>query len=90
MTIVSYLVLCAQRRIVFWVSGQNNTMKILLDRIMYEKNVSVRQLEIRSGVPRSTIADIMNEKISPRLNTMEQLAKALGCRMTDLFDSEYK
>lgn len=65
-------------------------MKILLDKIMYEKNISIRQLEIRSGVPRSTIGDIMNGKISPRMDTLELLAKALGSRITDLFESDYK
>lgn len=65
-------------------------MKIILDKVMYKKNISIRQLENRSGVPRSTISDIMNEKISPRLDTLELLAKALGSRINDLFESDYK
>jgi len=70
--------------------AKNNSMKILLDEIMYSKNISVRQLSIMSGVPRSTISDIMNEKHSPTLDNMELLAKALKVRITDLFESEYK
>ena len=65
-------------------------MKILLDKVMYEKNVSVRQLEIMSGVPRSTINDIMNGRTSPRLDTLEKLARALNCRITELFESDIK
>jgi transcriptional regulator with XRE-family HTH domain len=65
-------------------------MKILLDEIMYSKNISVRQLSIMSGIPRSTISDIMNEKHSPTLDNMELLAKALKVHITDLFESEYK
>ncbi|MBD5550442.1 MAG: helix-turn-helix transcriptional regulator [Lachnospiraceae bacterium] len=65
-------------------------MKILLDKVMYEKNVSVRQLEIMSGVPRSTINDIMSGRTSPRLNTLEKLARALNCQITDLFESDTK
>ncbi len=65
-------------------------MKILLDKIMYSKNISVRQLSVMSGVPRSTISDAMNEVHSPTMNNMELFAKALKVRITDLFESEYK
>ena len=53
-------------------------MKILLDKIMYEKNLTIRQTSILTGVPKSTIADIASGKISPRLDTLEQLAKRLN------------
>ena len=69
---------------------KDKIMKILLGEIMYSKNISVRQLSIMSGVPRSTISDIMNQKHSPTLDNMELLAKALKVRITDLFESEYK
>lgn len=65
-------------------------MKILLDQIMYGKNISVRQLSLMSGVSKSTIQRIANEEISPRLDTLEKLAIGLKCRMTDLFESDYK
>ena len=65
-------------------------MKILLNEIMYSKNISVRQLSIMSGIPRSTISDIANGVYSPTMNNMELLAKALKVRITDLFESEYK
>lgn len=64
-------------------------MEILLTKIMYDKKLSVRQVEQMTGVPKSTINDIMNGK-SPRLNTLEQLAMGLGIRISDLFDSPYK
>lgn len=54
-------------------------MKILLDKIMYEKNLTIRQTSILIGVPKSTIADIASGKISPRLDTLEQLAKGAKC-----------
>ena len=69
---------------------KDKIMKVLLDEIMYSKNISVRQLSIMSGIPKSTISDIMNEKHSPTLDNMELLAKALKVRITDLFESEYK
>ncbi|MDO5799137.1 MAG: helix-turn-helix transcriptional regulator [Eubacteriales bacterium] len=65
-------------------------MKILLDNIMYNNNISVRQLSNMTGISKSTINNIMNEKYSPTLDNLEQIAKALKVRITDLFDSPYK
>ena len=64
-------------------------MEILLSKIMSERNLSVRQVEQMTGIPKSTISDIMNGK-SPRLDTLEQLAIGLKVKITDLFDSPYK
>ena len=65
-------------------------MKILLSKIMYERNLSVRQLSIMSGVPKSTVQDGMKENENPKIKTLEQLAIGLNCRITDLFDSSVK
>lgn len=73
-----------------WFGVNNNSMKILLTQIMYEKNVSVRQLSNMTGIPKSTINNIMIEKYSPTLDNLERIAKALKVGMVDLFDSPYK
>lgn len=65
-------------------------MKILLNKIMYDKNVSVRQLAIMTGISKSTINNIMNEIYSPTLDNLELLAKALKVHISDLYESEYK
>ena len=65
-------------------------MKILLTKVLYEKNVSVRQLSNMTGIPKSTINNIMIEKYSPTLDNLERIAKALKVGMVDLFDSPYK
>ena len=65
-------------------------MKILLTKVMYEKNVSVRQLSNMTGIPKSTINNIMIEKYSPTLDNLERIAKALKVGMVDLFESPYK
>lgn len=70
-------------------SRNNNHMKILLRQIMNDKNLSVRQVTILTGVPKSTINGIMNGVI-PRLDTMERLAKGLNVHIIDLFESPYK
>lgn len=65
-------------------------MKILLSQIMYERNLSVRQLSIMSGVPKSTVQEDMNEDSNPKIKTLEKLAIGLNCRITDLFESDIK
>lgn len=65
-------------------------MKILLDKIMHEKNLSVRQVSIMTGVSKSTINRIMNGDVSPTADTLETLAKGLKIRISDLIDSPYK
>lgn len=65
-------------------------MKILLDKIMYEKNLSIRQVSILTGIPKSTIADIMSGRTIPRMDTMEQLAASLKVRIADLYESDFQ
>lgn len=71
-------------------SSHTQSMKILLSEIMDQKKLTIRQVSILTGVPRSTVADIMSDRASPRLDTLEQLAKGLKVRITDLYESEYK
>ena len=54
-----------------------------------DRSPSVYDIADLTGIPKSTINDIMNGK-SPRLDTLEQLATGLKVRITDLFDSPYK
>lgn len=65
-------------------------MRILLANIMYEKNLSIRQLSIMSGVSKSAIHECMSGDSNPRICTLEKLAIGLKCRITDLFDSPVK
>ena len=63
-------------------------MKVLLGQIMYDKNLSVRQVSIMTGVSKSTINRIVNGQVSPTLDTVEQLTKGLHLKVTDLFESD--
>lgn len=65
-------------------------MKILVWNHRASKNYSLVELAKRSGLSKSTINNIENEKTSPTLWQLEQLAIALGVRITDLFESQYK
>lgn len=57
---------------------------------MYEKNLTVRQVSIMTGLPKSTIADIMSEKSFPRMDTMERLAAGLKVHISDLYESPFQ
>lgn len=57
---------------------------------MMEKKLSIRQVAILTGVPRSTLNDIISGRTSPRLDTLEQLARGLKVRISDLYESPYK
>ena len=65
-------------------------MKILLDEIMYKKNLSVRQVSLLTGISKSTINRIVNGEISPTADMLECLAKGLKIRICELIDSPYK
>lgn len=52
--------------------------------------MSLRELARVSGIGKSTINNIENEKNYPTLYQLELLAISLECKITDLFESEYK
>lgn len=65
-------------------------MKILLGDLMYKKNLTIRQVSVLTGIPKSTLEDIISGKRSPRMDMMEKLAAGLHVRIEELYDSEYK
>ena len=65
-------------------------MKILLDKIMHEKNLTNRQVTIMTGISKSTINRIKNGEVSPSADTLEILAKGLKVKIYDLIDYPYK
>lgn len=58
--------------------------------IRSERNITTRELANLSGISKSEINNIENERYSPRLSQLEKLAAALDMGIVDLFDSEYK
>ena len=65
-------------------------MRVYVWEARHQKQLSLVQLAALSGISKTTINDIENEKLSPTLIQLEALAKALDMRMTDLFESKYK
>lgn len=65
-------------------------MKILLGEYMYKHNLTERQVSYMTGVSKTTIHRIMNEEVSPKMDTLEQIAAGLHIHISDLFESDYK
>lgn len=65
-------------------------MKVLLWQARQSRNITLVELAKRTGVSKSTLNNIENYRSSPTQIQLERIAVALNCRITDLFDSEYK
>jgi len=65
-------------------------MKILLLKARAERKITLEKLAESSGISKSTLQRIESKVVSPTMDTMEKLAKAMNIRITDLFESEYK
>lgn len=64
-------------------------MKILLGDYMHKNNLTARQVAIYTGVSKSTINRIANNQISPRMDTLEQIAKGLKIPFSSLFYTDF-
>ena len=65
-------------------------MKILTWQARNNKKVTLVKLPKMTGISKSTLNNIENEKVSPTIAELEAIAKALNMKITDLFDSDYK
>lgn len=65
-------------------------MKILTWQARDSKKITLIELSKMTGISKSTLNNIDNEKVSPTLKQLEAIAKALNVKITDLFESEYK
>lgn len=65
-------------------------MKILTWQARNNKKVTLVKLSKMTGISKSTLNNIENEKVSPTIAQLEAIAKALRMKITDLFDSDYK
>lgn len=65
-------------------------MKVLTWQARNSKNATLVKLAKMTGISKSTLNNIENEKVSPTIAELEAIAKALNVKITDLFDSDYK
>lgn len=65
-------------------------MKILILKLRTDKNITLEKLANASGISKSTLQRMETGAVSPTMDKMEKLAEAMGVKITDLFESEYK
>ncbi len=65
-------------------------MEILTWQARRKKNLTLIQLEQKTGISKTCLNDIENGKTCPTLLQLEIIAEALDMRITDLFESKYK
>lgn len=69
--------------------GERMRVEILLKELRLKKNMSLRELEIRSGVSKTQLNSIeLNEK-EPTITTLVRIAKALDVDIKDLYKVEW-
>ena len=63
-------------------------LKILVWEARRRRRISLKELSQKSGISKSAINDIENNKVSPRVNTLEKIADALGMDISELMRKE--
>ena len=70
------------------ISGWYRVARLLIRERRWDIGISAWQLSRMVGVSESTINILENNLLDPRLSQLEKIAKALNCRLSDLFDEE--
>ena len=65
-------------------------MEILTWQARNDKNVTLVKLSGLTGIGKSTLNTIENGRVSPTIKQLETIAKALGVKISDLYESQYK
>ncbi len=65
-------------------------MEILLWQVRHDKNTTLVKLAEQTGISKSTLSNIETERVIPTLLQLEKIAKALGVKIGDLYNSDYK
>lgn len=65
-------------------------MQILTWQARTNKGLTLKQLEAMTGIGKTTLNNIENGLVSPTLQQLETIARALGVKISDMYESEYK
>lgn len=60
-------------------------MRVLIWEARQRAGLTLQELEALCGIGKSTINRLENGQTSPRLEQLERIARALGCRVADLY-----
>ncbi len=68
----------------------NEAVSARLKELLRERNMTQYQLYIKSGVPKSSIGNIINCAYdSVKLRVIHEICQGLGISISDFFDSPY-
>lgn len=65
-------------------------MKSLTKQARKEKGLTLMELQSLTGIGKTTLNNIENNKVYPTTLELEKIARALNVRINDLFESDYK
>lgn len=65
-------------------------MKINIYEARMRKGLSDKQLADLCGLSKSTINNYENWRTSPSMDNIEKIARALGVRISDIYESDIK
>lgn len=64
--------------------------KNILSKVLYENNITYKELSRRSGISASTLNYIANFITDPRQSTMIAIARALNMEVVEIFNLEWR
>ncbi len=65
-------------------------VEVLTWQVRQKRGLTLRQLEELTGIGKTTLNNIENGLVSPTLNQVEAIARAMGVSMSDLYTSDIK
>ena len=65
-------------------------MEILTWQARINRALTLRQMEALTGISKTTLNNIENGVVSPTLQELETIAHALGMKISELYQSDYK
>lgn len=73
-----------------WEWIEVHLIEINIAKIMDERKLSYRELELLTEINKTMLHRIANNKRSPQLDQLEKIAQKLNLRIDDLYESEFK
>lgn len=73
-----------------WIGVMVMEISNNIQKLRWEKGMSQRDLASKSGLSRSTIADIENGIEEPKQSSMIAIARALNLPVGEVFDLEWR
>lgn len=69
---------------------KKDMIEIKIREMRDKKRISLRTLSRKTKISIGALNNYKNNKTSPTLDNIEEIAKALNCKINDLFESEFK